>query len=286
MSRDIDQWKGCWTWLAPKRSEVLMSHYDYFLLSSFEYTCDGNKSQEPREIIEFCVVKYNVAEQQCEEKFYSLVKPVHEVNAKLSTFCKMLTGVTDRSLATAPSLNTILKDFDIWLWHQGLHQKRFIFVPYDHFDLIQMLPNQCEVFGYHCPAYFFSWVHLEQLHLLWLSEQAAKPGNKPAKKMLRRNSTQQVLKSHNIKQQGRQHSAVDNCMNTAQLISAMLLKGADLSHIWNTPSKEELQSPQPETPRANPLDMLMMRKCHEEIHAVPVEKARDKCHAELLSIKK
>jgi len=212
------------------------------------------------------------------------VKPCDEVNAKLSTFCKMLTGLSDKLLDTAPSLSTVLKDFDTWLWHQGLHQKRFIFVPYEHFDLFYMLPNQCDLFNYHCPAYFFSWIHLEKLHALWLSDQAAKPGNKPAKKLLRRSNTQEVLKSHNIKQEGRQHSAVDNCTNTANLVNAMLSKGADLSHVWTTPSKDDLQSPQAETPRADP--WAMMKKCHDEIQVIPTKKAMAKVHDELFATKK
>lgn len=37
---------------------ALTLDYDYFLVCAFEFTCDGKRSAEPQEIIEFCVMKY------------------------------------------------------------------------------------------------------------------------------------------------------------------------------------------------------------------------------------
>ena len=48
----------------------------------------------------------------------------------------MLTGITDKLLETAPLLDTVLRDFDTWLWREGLHQKRFVLTVYDLVELI------------------------------------------------------------------------------------------------------------------------------------------------------
>lgn len=82
----------------------------------------------------------------------------------------------------------------------------------------------------------------------------------------------------------------------------MLQKGADLSHVWTTPSKEEMAAPQVETERADPLAMLTMKKVHDEIQIIPVKnamkcvhddikilpvkKGMEKCHDQLLNSKK
>merc|ERR1719308_97510 len=89
--------------------------YDYYLVCSFEFTCDGKRSLEPQEMIEFCVLKIDAKKFTTEDKFYSYVKPQHEINATLSTFCKMLTCISDRKLANAPSPEPLLLDFDGWL---------------------------------------------------------------------------------------------------------------------------------------------------------------------------
>ena len=59
-------------------------------------------------------------------RFYSLAKPQHPINARLSTFCKMLTCISDKKLANAPSLQDLLIDFDRWMWKQGLFQSRLV----------------------------------------------------------------------------------------------------------------------------------------------------------------
>lgn len=223
---------------------ALTLDYDYFLVCSFEFTCDGKRSLEPQEIIEFCVLKFCVRSQTVQEKFYSLVKPQHPVNSKLSTFCKMLTNISDRKLLTAPSLPDLLVTFDRWMWKQGLFQSRFIFVPYTHFDLQHMMLAQCKEMGYHCPAYFFSWIHLEELLKANEKKQVSK---KPAVKQIRRMNSQTMLTKFGVKQEGRQHSAADNCTNTVNLIKSLLERGVDFTgKVWETFLKKRSDSNIPE----------------------------------------
>jgi len=206
--------------------------YDYFLVCSFEFTCDGKRSLEPQEMIEFCVLKFNLKTLIVEDKFYSFVKPQHEINATLSTFCKMLTCISDRKIANAPSLQDLLIEFDTWMWKQGLYQTRFIFVPHTHFDLQHMLPAQCKAMGYHCPNYFFTWLHLEEMYK---QHEKKNQTNKPAVKQIRRRSSAGMLQTLGIQQEGRAHSAEDNCKNTVNMVKTMSEKGVDFTaKIWQT----------------------------------------------------
>jgi len=227
--------------------------YDYFLVCAFEFTCDGKRSQEPQEIIELCILKYCVKSQNVVDKFYSLVKPQHPINSQLSTFCKMLTCISDRKLEKSPSLQDLLVDFDRWMWKQGLYQSRFIFVPHTYFDLQHMLPQQCKSLGYHLPAYFFSWINLEELSKQFENRQVSK---KPAKKQLTRRNSKTVLNAFGVQQTGRQHSAVDNCNNTVNLIISMSDKGVDFNaKVWQYREAGEKDSNEDTEPLDPELDL-------------------------------
>ena len=61
--------------LAARSSPITMGsvqgpgkEYDFYLVCSFEFTCDGKRSLEPQEIIEFCVLKYCVKSRSVVEK--------------------------------------------------------------------------------------------------------------------------------------------------------------------------------------------------------------------------
>lgn len=219
---------------------ALTLDYDYFLVCAFEFTCDGKRSQEPQEIIELCILKYCLKSQSVVDRFYSLAKPQHPINAQLSTFCKMLTCISDRKLTNAPSLRDLLIDFDRWMWKQGLFQARFIFVPHTYFDLSHMLPEQCRAMGYHLPAYFFSWLNLEELHKQFQSRQVS---NKPAKKQITRRNSKTLLNSFGVQQEGRLHSAVDNCNNTVNLIRSMTERGIEFNgKVWHYKEDSEKDS--------------------------------------------
>ena len=122
---------------------------------------------------------------------------------------------------------------------------RFIFVPFTHFELQHLLLEQCRVMGYHCPAYFFTWLHLQEIstafqakqvgdsdfylivfhyfdksdfescsfclpvyHSFYPSFHIPQVSKRPAVKQIRRQNSQTILSAFGIKQVGRPHSAV------------------------------------------------------------------------------
>ncbi len=86
----------------------------YFLVVDFEATCcdDDSISLDEREIIEFGAVLIEAKSLSTVSEFASFVRPI--IHAKLSNFCKELTGIRQAEVDKADVFESVLQKFIDW----------------------------------------------------------------------------------------------------------------------------------------------------------------------------
>jgi len=203
--------------------------HDYYVIIDLEATCDTNFSKGfgPQEIIEFAAVILNTKTGQIEAKFQVFIKP--EVHPTLTPFCVKLTGITQDQVDNGATLEQTLACFHRWLTENGLlpaddwggvdsppiefkKPKSFAFVTWTDWDLQTMLEGQCARSNLRKGAYFDSWINLKAIFL----------ENYP----IQHCSLLQATKILGMEWEGRAHSGLADCVNTAALLMRVLADGA------------------------------------------------------------
>ena len=80
---------------------------DYLLVIDFECTCNEQQTIAVQEIIEFPILVIDVAKKQIINTFHSFVKPT--INPELNAFCTKLTGIEQKQVQKASTLDLVLK---------------------------------------------------------------------------------------------------------------------------------------------------------------------------------
>ena len=189
------------SWLSSRAERPI----DYFLVLDFEATCDDGKKPKPQEIIEFPVLKVNARTLETESEFHTYVQPTaHPV---LTPFCTRLTGITQEKVADQPTLPDVMIRFHQWMDRNGLlvPKVKSCFVTCGDWDLLTMLPDQCSYLSIHIPDYFRQWVNIQ---CVFQSELGGR-----VKRGMRA-----MLKCLGLTLDGRPHSGIDDCRNTAKIL--------------------------------------------------------------------
>lgn len=192
--------------------------YRYLCVADFEATCDeGSIHKWTHEIIEFPVVLIDLQKNATViDEFHTYVRPTKVPT--LTEFCKKLTGITQDSVDSAPTLDQVLEDFEEWRISRGLvynkTHKNFAFVTHGPWDLRNFLDGECKRKAINKPKYFDSWIDLK----LAFSE-FYKLQQRPIKHM---------LKHFDLTFKGREHSGLDDSRNLARVAMKMVREGAIL----------------------------------------------------------
>lgn len=193
---------------------------DYFVVLDFEATCERNKAtQQPQEIIEVPSVLLDSRSLQQVAEVQLYVRPV--ARPTLSEFCTELTGITQETVANAPVFIEAMSVYLNWLWQHKLSNslttdpqlKTFAFVTVSDWDLGTLLPNQqrlTPLHPHHHVGYvdFDRWVDLKRVFARCMGEG--------------KTSMVDMLNRLELPLQGRQHSGLDDCRNTARILAALL----------------------------------------------------------------
>jgi len=236
----------------------------FLIVIDFESTCwpdaaterfVGQRAQHPQEIIEFpaVLVDLRTGHVDAENSFHLYVQP--EEQPTLSSFCVRLTGISQSTVDGGAPLRSVLPRFNKWL--RDLQNKHdFVF---EHFanvgetntttittstgsrltssstpisshppppqqqkplcsvatwtdwDMGRMLQSECKRKGLRHPPELSAWVDLKLVYKDFY-------GRKPA-------GLNGALKDAGIVFEGREHSGIDDAVNTAKLAARMSADG-------------------------------------------------------------
>nr|QBK85899.1 MAG: exonuclease [Marseillevirus LCMAC101] len=184
----------------------------YYVVLDFEATCLKEGVPRPQEIIEFPSVIVDVQSRKIISKFQRYVKPIH--CPKLSNFCTELTGITQDMVDKGCTFQEAVKDYSKWLHENGLMGSNFIIFTCGHWDLQSMYPRQCNISKMMLKNPFKRWINIKIPFKQLYNAGGGRSGG-----MVK------MMEQVGLKLEGRQHSGIDDCWNTARLLIKMMEDG-------------------------------------------------------------
>lgn len=130
----------------------------YYVVLDFEATCKDGDLMSPQEIIQFPAVLVDGYSYQVLDTFNRFVKPQH--SPELTEFCKTLTGISQEDVDKGITFATALSQFQEWLQSHGLFNN-FTVMTWGNWDLMCMLPAQCDLIGVAVPWCLRTWCNLK-----------------------------------------------------------------------------------------------------------------------------
>ncbi|KAF5280615.1 hypothetical protein FQA39_LY05263 [Lamprigera yunnana] len=202
--------------------KISSQNFDYLIVLDFESTCWDVKDykKSPPEIIEFSAVLYSINDNNIIKHFQQYVMPI-EV-PKLSDFCTNLTGITQKQVDDGVPLGTCLMLFMNWVKKQTndfrltfngptSHSINAALVTWSDWDLKICLKNECKRKRINKPELFNTWMDLKAVYM--------KHYNRRPKGL------NGALTEVGLKFIGREHSGLDDAINTALLAGKMIKDG-------------------------------------------------------------
>merc|ERR1719210_1397029 len=106
----------------------------FYLILDFEATCERDDRGWPNEIIEFPAQLIESETLQIVDEFREFVRPTEK--PQLTAFCTELTGIKQKDIATADTLDVVLDRFQQWLSsHVGPNSRTVLPVTCGDWDL-------------------------------------------------------------------------------------------------------------------------------------------------------
>ncbi|KAK3917429.1 3'-5' exoribonuclease 1 [Frankliniella fusca] len=189
----------------------------YYLVVDFEATCNTvNAPDYPHEIIEFPAVLVSSKDRAIIDTFQSYVRP--EINPILSDFCVQLTGITQATVDASDTFEIVLRKFEEWMSHHGLHSShKCILVTDGPWDMAQFFHGQCKVAGVQYPTWAKRWLNIRKAFR-----------NYYKKKM--HCNLKGMLETLGMEFEGRPHCGLDDAKNIARILLVLMDEHAPL-HI-------------------------------------------------------
>jgi len=207
--------------------------FQYVCVMDVEATCDEFSKNYVHEIIEFPVVVVDLLAEEgpvAVDEFHSFVRPT--VNTTLSDFCTRLTGITQRQVDDAPTLDEVLAQFEDWRVAKGLEytdeRKDFAFAADGPFDLRFFLHGECMRKGLAKPAYYDKWINVKSMFADFYRTRHLK--------------IHKMLEKQNLKFEGRLHSGIDDTRNIARILIRMRNDGCQMYVNEALPKRLSFQS--------------------------------------------
>lgn len=209
-----------------KKMKTSQQIFKYLIVLDFESTCwkDKENAYSP-EVIEFPAVLLNLETNSIEDKFHQYVQPTE--HKALSSFCTELTGITQEKVDNGIPIGICLKLFSNWV-NKHMLEKEFsfpsskeeskkskaIFVTWSDWDLNTCLQYECKRKQINYSSYLKSWIDLRKTYRSFY--------------MCKPQGLNGALKNLGILFQGREHSGIDDAINTAYLVKRMVADGCTM----------------------------------------------------------
>lgn len=198
---------------------------EHLIVLDFEATCERNQALDPQEVIEFPSVLVSLRAREIVDSFSSFVRPVH--HPRLGEFCRGLTGIRQAEVDAAPVFAEVLARHQAWLAGLGLAEDRLAFVTCGDWDLVSMLPRQCQTAGVpvtRLPRAYRRWINIKRI----FTETVRKS---------RAYGMTSMLQTLHLKLEGRHHRGIDDCRNIARIALALAERGAEFRVTNHLPAK-------------------------------------------------
>jgi len=124
-----------------RRSLTALPTPRFYLVLDLEATCERDDRRWPHEIIEFPAQLIDSKTLQVIDEFHEFVRPTEK--PQLTAFCTELTGIKQKDVETADTLDVVLSRFQQWLsGHVGHDSRAALPVTCGDWDLQRMLPGE------------------------------------------------------------------------------------------------------------------------------------------------
>eukprot|EP00123_Amoebidium_parasiticum_P021308 comp65282_c0_seq1/m.47982 comp65282_c0_seq1/g.47982 ORF comp65282_c0_seq1/g.47982 comp65282_c0_seq1/m.47982 type:complete len:297 (-) comp65282_c0_seq1:177-1067(-) len=198
-----------------RRKMSANDEFDYLMVLDFEAVCfpDGEPKPKPQEIIEWPTLALNLKTLSVEQTFHVYIKP--QVYPTLTPFCTELTGITQETVDSGSTFPDAFQQHLKWLQANGWSEakpQRWAYVTCGDWDLAQCLPANCNHHKLIAPVAMRQWVNLKKVF-------ESVTGTKPPGMV-------SMLQDLGLEMKGRHHSGIDDCTNIAQIVVALIQKGA------------------------------------------------------------
>jgi len=242
--------KGLFRVRRPRDPSTRTDHWQefaYLLVLDFESTCWEDR-QISQEVIEFPVILCSTSvaknagresddiEVEILEQFHSYVVPIE--NPTLSNFCVALTGISQLKVdAEGTLLRICLERFRKWikmirnkynLYFEGENtndkNQKAAFMTWTSWDLSCLLPNECKRKNLRMPKEMKSWIDLKILFKEFY-------GSRPT-------GLKDAMSELSLNFDGREHSGIDDAINTAKL-AIKFIRDGHILHLTRNDDEEE-----------------------------------------------
>lgn len=190
------------------------NHPLYICILDFEATCDNKIRDFDHEVIEFpsVLLKFNGINYVPITEFQRFCKPSR--NPIVSRFCYELTGITQQQVNSGLKFKDVLVEHFEWL--QTYTKGDVLIVTCGKWDLDKMMVAECLKWGIMPNALYHKYIDIKQEFQTFYK-------NKKGKGMAA------MLTQLNIPLEGRHHSGICDCRNTAKIWQRMIQDGYQLS---------------------------------------------------------
>jgi len=180
------------------------------IVLDLEATCERVGRPVPQEVIELSAVVVDVSAHTQIGSIQCYVRPT--VHPRLSEFCTELTGISQETVDAADAFPEALGRFERWL---ADYSDDAVFLTSGAWDLAVALPTQAAISGVALHPRFQRWLDIqEEFHALYRCPAHGLRG---------------MMATLRITPQGRAHSGLVDCRNTARVAIRMLRDG------WRVP---------------------------------------------------
>ena len=190
-----------------------------YLVIDFEATCDeearGGGADYPCEIIEFPCVALCANTHAVLGEFHTYVKPV--ITPILSPFCRNLTGVKQRDVATAPDIHSAVVAFSTWVDDTlSVADPRTLAVVSDGpCDIARFLQTHILRDSLRVPKYLRRWCNVRMCYKTIVGEAP-------------RGTLRDMVEDLGMEFEGRAHSGLDDARNVARIVVALRGRGGEV----------------------------------------------------------
>ena len=187
------------------------------IILDFESTCDQGRGFGPHEIIEFPSVLVDLETDQVVDDFKSFARPVE--NPVLTEFCTQLTSITQQDVEGASLFTKVFGRHQAWLEAHHLTETNALFVTCGDWDLMSMLPQQCQLSGIDpaaIPPIYRRWLNIKVLYCQVLDQP-------------RVGGMKKMLNGLGLKLEGTHHRGIDDCRNIGRILLELKARGGEIS---------------------------------------------------------
>ncbi len=213
----------------------------YICVLDFEATCDVGVGYDheviefPSVLLEFCNKQKQYIEISRFDKFCQpLMKP------KISSYCNLLTGITQAQVNAGHNFPDVLKQHSEWLQNKTSEDlddpKNLVILTCGFWDLGTMMIMECKKWDLVPPRVYRRFFNIKDCYVKQYKLDNAIPARNERLGL----GMAAMLKEQEILLAGRHHSGIDDCGNIASLVCKMNTDGFvfDLSHIRDVSANE------------------------------------------------